>query len=134
MTEEQLVLEGRKPKILCAKRQAETAGQSGIIIDTLRFTVPRRRLLEQERLAGDFDAGDLEPAQIARYFAQVFAQLSGFQSGGRKNGRDCHESGWSIKNGQACEMAGVSAGGAGGTILFCQGRTYAKKGPGTRRS
>jgi len=133
MTEEQLVLEGRKLKILCAKRQVEAAGQSGIIIDTPRFTVPQRRLLEQERLADDFDAGDLEPAQIAHYFAQVFAQLLGFQLGERKNGRDYYESSWSIKNAQECEMASVSAGGAGqrGTILFSlkgQGCTYAKKG------
>jgi len=131
MTEEQLVLEGRKLKILCAKRQVEAAGQSGIIIDTLRFTVPQRRLLEQERLGDDFDAGDLEPAQIAHYFAQAFAQLLGFQLGERKNGRDYYESSWTIKNAQDCEMASVSAGGVSGTILFSlkgQGCTCAKKG------
>jgi len=88
MSEEQLVLDGRKLKILCAKRQIAAGQQSGIIIDTLRFTVPQRLLLEKERLLEDFDAGDLEPHQIAHYFADVFARLLGFTLGERRNGRD----------------------------------------------
>jgi len=133
MREEELVLEGRKLKILCAKRQTAAAEQSGIIIDTLRFTVPQRRLLEQERLLEDFDAGDLEPHQIAHYFASVFADLLGFTLGERRNGRDYYESTWTIKNASDCEMGSVSCGGAGqrGTILFSlkgQGCTYARSG------
>jgi len=133
MREEELVLEGRKLKILCAKRQIAAEQQSGIIIDTLRFTVPQSRLLEQERLLEDFDTGDLEPHQIAHYFASVFADLLGFTLGERRNGRDYYESTWTIINASGCEMGSVSCGGAGqrGTILFSlkgQGCTYARTG------
>jgi len=133
MSEEQLVLDGRKLKILCAKRQSAAAEQSGIIIDTLRFTVPQRLLFEKEGLVDDFESGSFEPHQIAHYFANVFAQLLGFSLGERRNGREFYESSWTIKNASDCEMGSVSAGGAGqrGTILFSlkgQGCTWARAG------
>jgi len=126
---EQLVLDGRQLKILCAKRQVAASAQSGIIIDTLRFTVSQSRLLEQERL----DAPDFEPHEIAHYFACVFAQLLGFEAGERRKGRDHYESTWTIKNASGEEMASVSCGGAWqrNTVLFSlkgQGCTYARAG------
>ena len=55
-TEEKLVLEGGKVKVLCAKRQLYAKSQNGIIVDYFRFTIKRENihlhqlLEEKERL------------------------------------------------------------------------------------
>lgn len=127
-TEEKLVLEGGKVKVLCAKRQLEAKAQNGVIVDYFRFTLKRECIPTDKRMPRDTCDQDL-----ARWYAHVFAQLLGFTVGVDRPGRDYYEHTTTIDNEFGHEVASVSAGGESqrGTICFTlkgEGCTSARRG------
>lgn len=126
--DEKLVIEGGKLKVVCQKRQLEAKAQNGVIVDYLRFTLRRELIPETKRIPRYTDDQDL-----ARWYANVFAQLLGYTLGMDRPGRDYYEFTTTIDNAFGHEVASVSAGGEGqrGTICFTlkgEGCTMARKG------
>jgi DNA relaxase NicK len=126
--DEKLVLEGNKVKLLSERRQLASKAQSGVVVDYLRFTFKRANIPESRRVPEHSDDQDL-----ARWFAQVFAQLLGFVLGLDRPGRDYYEFTTTIENALGHEVGSVSAGGESqrGTIcvtLKGEGCTHARPG------
>jgi len=127
-TDEKLVIEGNRVKLLCQKRQVAAAAQSGVVVDYFRFTFKRINVPATRRIPGDTD-----DQSIAHWFAHVFAQLLGFVVGVDRPGRDYYEFTTTINNAFGHEVASVSAGGESqrGTIcvtLKGEGCTFARPG------
>lgn len=149
--EERLVIEGGKVKVVTQERQIAAKDQGGVIIDYLRFTVLRDRVVmhglspdsqdaDTNRLVRIFakengyqpesDSGDLE---ICKVLALKFADLLGYQVGEQRPGRDYYDHTFTIINAFGQEIASVSGGGHSqrDTFLFTlkgEGCTFALPG------
>lgn len=126
--DEKLVLEGGRLKLVCQRRQLDAKAQSGVIVDYLRFTVRRDLIPDTKRIPRYTDDRDL-----ARWYAQVFAQVLGYEMGDDRPGRDYYDYTTTVVNGFGHEVASVSAGGESqrGTICFTlkgEGCSMAREG------
>lgn len=127
-TEEKLVLEGGKLKLLTQGRQISAKSQGGVVVDYLRFTVHDDLLFKVLEIPADTSAQDL-----ARFMSLRFAQLLGYRLGMDRPGRDYYEFTTTIENEFDAEVASVSAGGDSqrGTVCFTlkgEGCTFAAPG------
>ncbi|HXC40737.1 MAG TPA: replication initiation factor domain-containing protein [Burkholderiales bacterium] len=125
--DERLVLEGGKVKVVCAERQQE--GESGVIVDYLRFTVRRDAVLESAGPAAKGNDDDLLTAWLAFEVAGVL----GFTVGEERKGRDFYDVTWTVNNEFGKEIGSASGGGANQRETFCvtlkgEGCTFACKG------
>ncbi len=127
--DEKLVIEGGRVKVVTQARQTEAtrAGQSGVIVDYLRFTIKRDELVKFRNIPLDTDDQNL-----ANVYAFEFAKLLGYQLGVNRPGRDYYEFTTTIDNANGHEVASVSAGGEGqrGTVCFTlkgEGCTFARE-------
>jgi len=138
VSDEKLVIEGGRLKVLCQRRQLEAKAQNGVVVDYFRFTVKRQNLpLETSADHGAIVLKtvpkDTDDQSLARWFAHVFAQLLGYTVGMDRPGRDYYEFTTTIDNAFGHEVASVSAGGESqrGTICFTlkgEGCTMARPG------
>lgn len=149
--EERLVIEGGKVKVVTQERQIAAKNQGGVIIDYLRFTCLRDRIVEhgygpqsddadtarlvrifvkEKGLQPDTGADDLE---ICRRMAIKFAELLGYQLGEQRPGRDYYDHTYTVLNAFGQEIASVSGGGQSQRDTFCftlkgEGCTFALTG------
>lgn len=127
-TDEKLVLEGGKLKLLTQGRQIEAAKNGGVVLDYLRFTVHR------DQLCRGLELPDSTCDQnLARVMAMKFASLLGYTLGLDRPGRDYYEFTTTVENAFGAEVASVSAGGETqrGTVCFTlkgEGCTHALNG------
>lgn len=133
--EEKLVLEGGRLKLLCERRAVEAKNQSGVVVDYLRFTIKRDHIPQEKSFPYDRKNVQGEPVDqhVARWFAEVFAQLLGFKVGQDRPGRDYYDFTTTIENDNGHEVASVSAGGQSqrNTVCFTlkgEGCTMARPG------
>lgn len=126
--DEKLVIEGGKVKFLTQERQIKAKDQGGVIIDYLRFTVLRDRMLQTHNMPIDTDDENL-----AHIMAMRFAELLGYVLGVHRPGRDYYDHTYTIENAFGQEVASVSGGGLSQRDTFCftlkgEGCTFALPG------
>ena len=132
-TDERLVLEGNKLKLLCAERAAKA--DAGVIVDYFACSVQREDLFAaQIPSKGELIIDGLQlDLEIVQDLAVHFAKLLGFLPGEARPGRDYYEHSYTIINEHGKEVACVSGGGVGqcGTFSFKlkgEGCTFAQVG------
>ncbi|MDP3798879.1 MAG: replication initiation factor domain-containing protein [Polaromonas sp.] len=126
--DEKLVIEGGRVKVVTQERQINAVDQGGVIIDYLRFTVLRDRMLGTKSMPLDTDDENL-----AHLMALKFAELLGYTLGDHRPGRDYYDHTFTIMNPLGQEVASVSGGGESQRDTFCftlkgEGCTYARHG------
>lgn len=114
--EEKLVIEGGKVKFATEGRQIDAKENGGVIVDYLRFTVLRDRLIDYKTRQMPEDCSDED---IAQRLALSFASLLGFTLGVHRPGRDYYDHTFTIENAFGHEVASVSGGGASQRDTFC---------------
>ena len=87
-TDERLILEGKKVKILCSERA--TKSDSGVVVDYFRCTVARGELFAANIPSkGELIVDGLQlDSEIVADLAIHFAKLLGFKAGESRPGRD----------------------------------------------
>ncbi len=132
-SEEKLMLEGRKVKLLCAERAVRS--DSGVFIDYFRCTVVRDALYRASIPSkGDLIVDGLQLDQEIVYdLAVQWAKLLGFEPGETRPGRDFYDHTFTIVNEDGNEVGSVSGGGEMQRGTFCftlkgHGCTTAKPG------
>lgn len=132
-TDERLVLEGKKVKILCAERAAHA--DAGVIVDYFRCTVQREALFAaQIPSKGELIVDGLQlDSEIVQDLAVHFAKLLGFLPGEARPGRDYYDHSYTIINEHGKEVASVSGGGVSQRGTFCftvkgEGCTFGQAG------
>lgn len=132
-SEERLVLDGRKVKLLCSDRTVQA--DSGVVVDYFRATVTREALASSQFCRGVFTMadGDEPDSRIVSALAGHFADLLGFQIGEARAGRDYYKYSFTINNEHGQEVASVSGGGESQRGTFCfsvkgNGCTFARLG------
>lgn len=126
--DEKLVLEGGKVKLETQRRQLLAPDQGGVIIDYLRFTVVRDRLVTTHNMPVDSDDENL-----VRLLAMHLSSLLGYSLGALRPGRDYYDHTYTIENSFGHEIASVSGGGESQRGTFCftvkgEGCTFAAAG------
>lgn len=135
--DEKLLLEGGKVKFATEARQILAEDQGGVIVDYLRFTVLKDRLLQEPFFA--FKGSDLAGVPevvdeaLVGLLAVRFAELLGYVPGVARPGRDYYEYTFTIENAFGHEVASVSGGGVSQRDTFCftlkgEGCTFALPG------
>lgn len=133
MTEEKLVLEGKRVKLLTQERAARS--DAGVIVDYLRCTVTRDALIRGRIPSkGDLQIDGLQTDQeITEDLARYWARLLGFQPGEARPGRDFYDFTFTITDDDGHEVGSVSGGGEGQRGTFClslkgYGCNFARRG------
>lgn len=118
-TDEALVLEGKKVKVVCGERAVRA--ECGVVIDYFRATVTRQKLFEaQIPSVGELIVDGLQlDVEIVKDVAVEFARLVGFKAGEARPGRDYYEHSYTIVNEQGHEVGSVSGGGESQAGTFC---------------
>lgn len=135
--DEKLVIEGGKVKFATQARQIAAKGQGGVIIDYLRFTILRDRIIQSgmgpeaqdpdtSRLMriyatehGIQSGADVQDLDICRSMALKFAELLGYELGEQRPGRDYYDHTFTVVNAFGHEVASVSGGGDSQRDTFC---------------
>lgn len=132
-TDERLVLEGKKVKILCAERTVQA--EAGVVVDYFRCTVARDALFASAIPSkGELIVDGLQlDSEIVADLAVHFSRLLGFETGEARPGRDYYDHSFTIVNENGQEVASVSGGGISQRGTFCfslkgNGCTFAKPG------
>lgn len=119
MSEEKLVLEGKRIKLMTQERAVRA--DAGVIIDYLRFTVTRDALIRAHLPAkGNLIIDGLQNDQeITEDLACYWARLLGFQPGEARAGRDFYDHTFTVVDADGHEVGSVSGGGEGQRGTFC---------------
>ena len=118
--EEKLVIEGGKVKFATQARQISAKNNGGVIVDYLRFTVLRDRIVNTAPKAFASPLPDeIEDEGIVQFMALRFAELLGYSLGVQRPGRDYYDHTWTIENAFGHEVASVSGGGLSQRDTFC---------------
>jgi phage replication initiation protein len=132
-TDERLVVEGKKVKLLSADRAVKA--DAGVVVDYFRATVKRERLFDAMIPSkGELIVDGLQlDSEIVADLAVYFAKILGFHVGEQRHGRDYYDHTFTIVNANGEEIASVSGGGETQRGTFCfsmkgSGCTYAAQG------
>lgn len=118
-SEEKMVLEGRRVKLLSAERSARA--DAGVVIDYFRCTVGRDALYRASIPSkGELIVDGLQlDHEVVYDLAVHWARLLGFQPGETRPGRDFYDHTFTIVNEDGIEVGSVSGGGAMQRGTFC---------------
>lgn len=118
-TDETLVLQGKKVKVMCGERSVKA--DAGVVIDYFRATVTRQKLFEaQIPSVGELIVDGLQlDMEIVKDLAVEFARLVGFKAGEARPGRDYYEHSYTVVNEHGHEVGSVSGGGESQAGTFC---------------
>lgn len=118
-SEEKLILEGRKVKLLSVERAARA--DSGVIVDYFRGTAKRDALYRASIPSkGELIVGGLQlDSEIVYDLAVNWARVLGFEPGEAKPGRDFYDHTFTIVNEEGHEVGSVSGGGVMQRGTFC---------------
>ncbi|PUE08036.1 replication initiation factor domain-containing protein [Limnohabitans sp. T6-20] len=132
-SEEKMVLEGRKVKLLSVERS--TSADAGVVVDYFRCSVVRDALFKSSIPSkGDLIVDGLQTdAEIVYDLAVHWACLLGFEPGEVRPGRDFYDHTFTVVNEDGIEVGSVSGGGVMQRGTFCftlkgYGCTSAKPG------
>ena len=132
-SEEKMVLEGRKVKLLSVERS--TSADAGVVVDYFRCTVVRDALFKSSIPSKGYLIVDglQTDAEIVCDLAVHWARLLGFEPGEVRPGRDFYDHTFTVVNEDGIEVGSVSGGGVmqRGTFRFTlkgYGCTSAKPG------
>lgn len=134
MSEERLVLQGTKVKLLSAERSARS--DSGVFVDYFRATATRDSLLAStipSKAEGLIIDGLQTDIEIVEDLAIQWAKLLGFFVGEVRPGRDYYDHSFTVVDFDGNEVGSVSGGGASQRGTFCftikgHGCTFAQAG------
>lgn len=114
--DEKLVIEGGKVKFATEGRQISAMDNGGVIVDYLRFTVLRDRIVSEMQHTIPLDSDD---ENTVMRLAFVFAGLLGYFPGDARPGRDYYSHTFTVLNSFGQEVGSVSGGGQSQRDTFC---------------